>query len=137
MEALEVPRDDFEVLCEVLSTHARRLDPAFRDSAFSSHVIKNLLPLYRGLETERLAELFDAFVFRHNDRLTGIYERYRDDTRDGEDSHMVRLVHSPASLMIWERATVNRFALREQWCQGVFESLEPREDMTMLFSIAI
>jgi hypothetical protein len=114
---------DFEVLHSVLVRELADLDPRATDSDFSSHMISSMLPLLRGLESERFEDHFSNFVTHHHQLLTRIYKSHDFDLKESyDDAEPERVIHTPASLLFFERALDGScFRLIEHFPAHVYE----------------
>ena len=114
---------DFEVLKAVLSAELAKLDKRAEDSPFSDHIIAKVLVLLRGLEVERFEEHFSSFVAMHQERLEGIYSSHDFDLDENvEPTNASRVIHTPAALLVWERAlNGNQCLLFDHWRDKVYD----------------
>jgi hypothetical protein len=114
---------DFAPLKTVLTAELAKLDKRAEDSPFSDHIIAKVLPLLSGLEAERFEEHFGSFVEMHRERLDGIYASHDFDLEESvEATNAGRVIHTPAALLVWERAVNgNQFLLFDHWRDEVYD----------------
>ena len=90
-----------------------------------SAVEAEALTLYGELGAKEVLDVFlKPFVRQNSDHLESIYRRYSSDPRQPA------LLRSPLSIVVFERLSRDRFALRQRWLPGEdMASLERMSDI--------
>jgi ppGpp synthetase/RelA/SpoT-type nucleotidyltranferase len=79
------------------------------DHELSLVIVGHLKPLFTDEEIQGYEVLIDEFVAKEGEKLSGIYNKYLDDSRCSP------LLFQPESLLIFERLERDMFKLKEAW----------------------
>lgn len=82
------------------------------DTDFSIQNLSNLKNLLKEEEIDDFGNLIEAFVERHKQKLSDIFNNYSEDKRD---SFGMLILFQPESLLIFERLDRDRFKLHNLW----------------------